>query len=178
LPQREILIKKVLSSPFVDSSLWLEGLGGSTDDLEAAGFYLRLPASSRPKISYLFDAIFYLELYPDVRAAGNDPFIHFIVHGCREGRSPHPLIDVSHIRSIDALLLPEFPTTLELYDVLQYNVADPSPYFSTEYYGEQLPGGPIDAVGLLEDFLKTGLLRGLKPNPLFDPLWYYRQLEG
>lgn len=36
-----------------------------------------------------FDAVWYLDKYPDVLAAGFDPYEHFILHGKQEGRSPH-----------------------------------------------------------------------------------------
>lgn len=37
----------------------------------------------------LFDVAYYLERYPDVRAAGTPAILHFITHGADEGRSPH-----------------------------------------------------------------------------------------
>lgn len=41
----------------------------------------------------LFDRDFYLSKYPDVAAAGVNPFRHYIEHGAEEGRKPHPLFD-------------------------------------------------------------------------------------
>lgn len=41
----------------------------------------------------LFDAPWYLSTNPDVAAAGIDPWAHFLEHGWREGRDPHPLFD-------------------------------------------------------------------------------------
>jgi hypothetical protein len=43
-----------------------------------------------------FDAGFYLKQNPDVKAAGIDPFVHFLLTGYREGRNPSPLFDVSY----------------------------------------------------------------------------------
>lgn len=37
-----------------------------------------------------FDAAWYLEAYPDVRAAGVDPWQHYLKHGHAEGRRPTP----------------------------------------------------------------------------------------
>jgi len=37
-----------------------------------------------------FDSEFYLREYPDVAAAGVNPFEHYMVHGCGEGREPSP----------------------------------------------------------------------------------------
>jgi hypothetical protein len=41
----------------------------------------------------LFDRDFYLHKYPDVAAAGVNPFWHYLEHGAEEGRKPHPLFD-------------------------------------------------------------------------------------
>jgi hypothetical protein len=40
-----------------------------------------------------FDAGWYLETYPDVRAAGAEPAEHYAVHGWKEGRDPGPGFD-------------------------------------------------------------------------------------
>jgi glycosyltransferase involved in cell wall biosynthesis len=45
--------------------------------------------------SGLFDSSFYLQLNPDVAAAGVDPLVHYLASGGLEGRDPHPLFDSS-----------------------------------------------------------------------------------
>lgn len=40
--------------------------------------------------SGLFDAPWYLDKYPDVKSARQDPLEHFLSFGCREGRDPGP----------------------------------------------------------------------------------------
>ena len=45
------------------------------------------------KLRQVFDSAFYLAKYPDVAAAGVDPFRHYIEDGAAEGRKPHPLFD-------------------------------------------------------------------------------------
>jgi MoaA/NifB/PqqE/SkfB family radical SAM enzyme len=40
--------------------------------------------------SGLFDSVYYLETYPDVRLAGMDPVLHYVTHGARELRNPAP----------------------------------------------------------------------------------------
>jgi hypothetical protein len=40
-----------------------------------------------------FDAAFYSERYPDVGAAGMNPFAHYLLHGAAEGRKPNPWFD-------------------------------------------------------------------------------------
>jgi hypothetical protein len=44
----------------------------------------------------LFDADFYVEKYPDVRAASLDPLRHYVEHGAAEGRKPHRLFDPAY----------------------------------------------------------------------------------
>jgi len=42
------------------------------------------------RASPFFDEAYYLANNPDVRAAGSDAAVHFLVLGCREGRDPGP----------------------------------------------------------------------------------------
>jgi hypothetical protein len=41
----------------------------------------------------LFDSAFYAQRYPDVGAAGMNPFAHYLLHGAAEGRKPNPWFD-------------------------------------------------------------------------------------
>jgi hypothetical protein len=43
-----------------------------------------------------FDRAYYLSAQRDIAAAGIDPFEHFVQHGWREGRDPHPGFDVAY----------------------------------------------------------------------------------
>src|SRR5262249_52776876 len=45
--------------------------------------------------SGLFDLSWYLEQYPEVAEATDNPLLHFLTEGGREGRDPHPLFDSS-----------------------------------------------------------------------------------
>ncbi len=42
------------------------------------------------KESPYFDANWYLDYYPDIKAAGVDPLKHYVMHGAAEGRDPGP----------------------------------------------------------------------------------------
>ena len=46
--------------------------------------------------SGLFDAVYYCQRYSDVARSGTDPFLHYLSHGAREGRDPHPMFDTSY----------------------------------------------------------------------------------
>jgi len=148
-------IEAISQTGWVSESLFRANLGGGTTDLVAADLYLSLPPKSRPRISYFFDATFYNESNPDVATSVEvDPFIHFLEYGYAEGRCPHPLIDIRYIRECDAYILPENGGPNEIYDLLCYNLMDPSPYFSCDFYRKQLSEVSSDAGGLLEHFLR------------------------
>jgi hypothetical protein len=42
------------------------------------------------KMSKLFDEVWYLNNYRDVKASGMDPALHYLLHGAREARDPGP----------------------------------------------------------------------------------------
>ncbi len=54
------------------------------------------PAEVRRLLHGLFDAAFYLDAYPDVRAGGVDPLQHYLVRGWHEGRNPSPGFDTRY----------------------------------------------------------------------------------
>ena len=126
-------------SPFVDENLVQTNLGGGRASPEAVELYLLLPNDARPSLSHLIDRDYYLERYPDVAAANLDPLMHFFDFGYREGRSPHPLIDLQYIRSTDPHLLPQDADPTALYEVVSLDMVNPSPYFSLAYYRSQHP---------------------------------------
>lgn len=43
--------------------------------------------------SGLFDVDWYLKVYPDVKASGLDPIVHYLKHGWKESRQPSPYFD-------------------------------------------------------------------------------------
>jgi len=48
------------------------------------------------KKSGLFDENYYLERYVDVKQANNDPVLHYVLHGAKEGRNPSPNFETSY----------------------------------------------------------------------------------
>jgi len=53
----------------------------------------------RNAIAGAFDSDFYLAQYPDVARAGVDPIVHYVRHGWREGRDPHPQFSTKYYLS-------------------------------------------------------------------------------
>jgi GT2 family glycosyltransferase len=168
----EELARQLFSSDFVSDELCKERLGNNKLSIGAMRRYLQLSLGYRPDISIFFDRQYYCSRYPDFKPEETDPFLHFLVMGCAQGRSPHPLIDPGYIDSADKHLFAGGCGIGKLYEVLLYNLADPSPYFSLTYYRGCLAEDEDISKGLLAHFLSQGLNRGLKPHPLFDPLWY------
>ena len=166
-----IITHRLLCAAFVDEGLFRGALQGGRADVSTVARYLALPIAERPKLSYYFDARYYLARYPDVAEADKDPLLHFLEYGISESRSPHPLIDLHYIAARDPLLLGE-PATLDaLMDVLEYDLAAPGPYFDPAFYQEALgPAAPPQ--GLLRHYLTEGLAQGLSPNPFLDLAWY------
>jgi O-antigen biosynthesis protein len=162
---------RALCSPFVAEELFRRALGGTRGDLGTIAVYLQLPIERRPPLSYYFDRDFYLAANPDVAKAGLDPLLHFIDTGIAELRAPHPLIDLQFIVGQDPLVLGERPAIALLFDMLEYDLADPSPYFCLADYLAQL-GPEAPHSGLLRHFLTVGLPTGRRPNPYLDPTWY------
>jgi hypothetical protein len=54
-------------------------------------FLVESDASDLDLLRTHLDAAFYHERYPDVRETGIEPALHYLDHGWREGRDPHPL---------------------------------------------------------------------------------------
>lgn len=92
-----------------------------------------------------FDAAFYLETYPDIRAAGVDPFQHYRTWGAYEGRDPNAFFATSWY-------LLQNPDVLEAgINPLLHFVAfgaregrNPHPRFDVNFYVNQLPEAADD----------------------------------
>jgi GT2 family glycosyltransferase len=162
---------RALCSGFVSEDLFRQALGGNRADISCIVAYLRCPVPQRPALSWYFDPAFYLAGNPDVAKAGIDPLLHFIDTGVAELRAPHPLIDLRYIVSQDPAVLGSPPHIGALVDLLEYDLASPSPYFDPEHYLRQLDSeAPPNA--LLRHFLQHGLRAGRTPNRFLDPVWY------
>ncbi len=164
-------VYRLLCSPFVDEALFRASLGGGRGDIGTVGRYLSLPVVRRPILSVYFDREFYAATNPGVLAQRLDPLLHFIEFGFDALRSPHPLIELEYINAIDTALLGEPPSMASLMDMLDYDLARPSPYFDLPWYADEL-AGETPQRGLLRHFLTVGLAAGRQPNRWLDPRWY------
>jgi len=144
---------------------------------------LRLPrrlrerrAARRLRESGLFDELYYLEHYPDLARGRLDPVTHYIRHGCREGRDPHPLFDTSYY-------LERYPDVAEsgcdpLSDFLGSggrHGRHPHRWFDTDHYLRANPYVARAGMNPLIHYLRVGSATGRSPHPDFDVEWYRRQ---
>jgi GT2 family glycosyltransferase len=80
-------------------------------------------------------------------------------------------VDLRFIVNEDPFVLGDPPRIEALLDLLEYDLASPSPYFDPQWYLDQFEvEAPTGA--LLRHFLSVGLADGRKPNPFLDPVWY------
>lgn len=143
----------------------------------------------------------YLEANPDVRSIGGNPFVHFLVHGIREGRRCPITPDVTDAVQGDdrgtslppsiidraiALLRPSW--YLQRHPDVRYAGADPVAHFEANWELEDRdPCALFDAgwyhqrYGLpmkfaaLRHYLTLGHAEGNSPGPAFHTEWYLRQ---
>ena len=167
-------VHRLLCARFVDEAAFQAALGAGRGDISTVARYLALPVLKRPVLSIYFDRDFYFASNPDVFERMDDPLLHFLTEGFAALRSPHPLIDLNHIVREDPATLGEPPDLGALLDLLEYDLAAPSPYFDPGWYAESLAHtGPPR--GQLRHFLTSGLTEGRRPNRWLDPEWYAAQ---
>lgn len=121
-----------------------------------------------PRLSVLFDEAYYLEQNPDVAESGMEPYLHFLVHGVGEGRDPHPLVDLAHVRarlgSADAVL-----DAAALAGALADPAVGPNPLFDAAAYLEDNPDVREAGLPPLQHYIQYGAEEGRRPNRAFDP---------
>ncbi|MCW5701024.1 MAG: glycosyltransferase [Bradyrhizobium sp.] len=123
--------------------------------------------------SGLFDALWYLKRYPDVAAVGQDPLLHYVLHGAAEGRDPHPLFD-------SKWYLEQYPDccTSQLSPLGHYVLegvakgCDPNPLFDTDWYLQTYSSVMASGLNPLKHYWTVGGTREFNPCPMFDNSWY------
>ncbi len=116
--------------------------------------------------SGLFDSDWYLERNDDVRAAGINPLVQYLLHGAAEGRDPNPLFDTDwylnrypDVRAVGANPLVHY---------LRYGAAegrDPNPFFDTDWYLDHNPDVRAAGINPLAHYPRGGTAEGRNPGP-------------
>lgn len=87
---RRVLGKERAFETSIFSNPWLARQDPRLADLSVRDF-LADPENRALSPHPLFDARYYLLTYLDVAESGMSPLVHYVLHGWREGRDPHPL---------------------------------------------------------------------------------------
>jgi hypothetical protein len=123
--------------------------------------------------SKLFSALWYLEHNPDVVASGDDPLLHYLVHGGVDRRNPHPLFDARWYVAQYPQVAEAKMTPLTHYVTVGVSEGlDPMPLFDTDFYLRQNPDMAASGENPLYHYMTRGAYVGCDPNPLFDSSWY------
>jgi glycosyltransferase involved in cell wall biosynthesis len=152
------------------------------NDMTAASHALappRMSAAERPdkdvaavlQRSGVFDAEWYLRVYPDVARAGRDPLEHFLQQGWREGRKPNAYFDVEDYTTRNPEVITSGINAL-LHYVLTGEAANqaPSALFDPAWYRSRydVPHGTL----LLAHFLERRATGTVSPIAEFDQAYY------
>ena len=132
-----------------------------------------VPPAEEELLRALFDPLFYRDQYPDIRTSGTDPFRHFMEHGGREGRVPHPLFDTPFYLARCPELAHSGQNPLLHY--LRTGAAEgrnPHPLFDTVFYLRQCPDVAAAGVNPLVHFIRTGVAECRDPHPFFRTAAY------
>jgi hypothetical protein len=124
----------------------------------------------------LFDSSFYLMQKPELKGQILDPLAHFLEHGAKASRDPHPLFDTSYYleRNPDIVRAGINPL-LHFIKFGAQEGRDPHPLFELSYYLEQNFDIAHSGANALVHFLTSGAYEGRNPCPLFDVSYYLEQ---
>ena len=121
----------------------------------------------------LFDAEWYLDYYPDVRASGKDALAHYLDSGAAEGRDPHPLFDTKWYLQQNPDVARANLNPLEHYTRTGVTKGcAPHAAFDPKFYWKTYPDSILVCHDPLRHYLTEGWKKGYRPNPKFDPQFY------
>lgn len=123
--------------------------------------------------SKLFHTAWYLEENPDVLESGQDALEHYLLHGAKEGRRPHPLFDQEwYVTRYSEVAKSKMSPLAHYVSVGVSEGLDPHPLFDTSWYLQQNPDIAATHQNPLFHYMKYGGFEGRNPHPLFDSAWY------
>lgn len=142
----------------------------------AIAAYIDAPKQADRNLLWAFDSEFYLSRHPDVMQSGENPLVHFIQKGWREGRSPHPLIDMRYLSDHHPQLAIKEDTPLAAFLATSAEKAVSShPLFDADYYASQQP---IPSEGSSLRHFLSGKGGSARPHRLFIPAYYRSQIPS
>lgn len=145
-------------------------LGIKVDTRRAVWHYVTVGDRLRLKPHRLFDTLYYHDIYRDVEAAGVTALHHFIEHGAREDRNPHPSFDSSYVKSQTS----NDVNPLICYVRSERGSVNPHRLFDEKYVLEQLSFEGFEGFEgrtVLEAYFESDLT--VEPSEYFSPREYY-----
>ncbi|WP_167626647.1 glycosyltransferase [Paracoccus luteus] len=138
------------------------------------------PAEQRALAEGLFDAGDYLARNADVRAANLDPLTHYLRHGWREGRNPHPKFSTSGYLNAFPALRETDVCPLVHAAWLATRPVDPAiaALFDADHYLAAFPALRAAGVDPLQHYLLQGWKDGADPSPFFSTRHYLEQVPS
>jgi hypothetical protein len=169
-------IKTLSKCPLFDETYYrfcAQAAGLPTESMDPVVHYITIGDKRHISTHPLFDTRFYREHNKDIKGSGMSALFHFIRHGARELRSPHPFIDPQHI-------VAQIGSASENY-LLDYlnsppGTVDPHPMIDETYLFQQRIPRPTSKSVLL-DFYNDATLT-INPSPRFDIAAYATSLNG
>lgn len=135
------------------------------EDIRKTGFISDSLKAHAAAISRIFDAEFYGKSIDPSRQEVSNPLLHYLLIGWREGKSPHPLFDISYYRRQVGDLREE-PLLHYLREGADAG-RDPHPLFDSAFYLKTYLGGVAEPTNPLEHYIQTGGAARLDPSPWF-----------
>ena len=144
------------------------------------------------KKSNLFDLSYYLKTYPDIMLSGDDPLIHYILYGYKEGRKPNTLFDGDYylinykdVKNINPLVHYSLygwkerrninKTNVKISNLHDHELVVDSGLFCQEWYINHYKLGPEEDP--ITHYLKTGWKKYYNPNPTFITRLYLENYQ-
>lgn len=110
-----------------------------------------------------FDANYYLRAYPDIAAAGVDPYTHFMNYGKNEGRNPNSFFSTSgYLAAYPDVASAGVNPLLHYINNGATENRDPSRQFDTQLY--RSANGLSGGTNPLYHYLTVGYAAGLSPQ--------------
>ncbi|WP_250479408.1 MULTISPECIES: glycosyltransferase 61 family protein [unclassified Caballeronia] len=124
-------------------------------------------------IDILFDADWYLEENPDVKAAGLSPLGHYLRFGAKELRSPSVLFDARYyIEQKPAAASLNITPLEDFLAVGGFEGCNPNPHFDSAWYLDEYEDARLSGLNPLLHYLTDGERRGYWACPHFNPSQY------
>ena len=172
-------IERNLVRPYFNAAYYRSGNPGLAGDDEALLDHFltvgwKLGRDPRPDFSLQR----YVETYPDVETAENNPLVHYLSNGRNEGRKAIATGPARRKLNLQFVKVPEAGEPSEpvnKYGIAFATLADTDlmrPFFKAGFYRVANPEIDGDDDDLLEHFLTIGWVMGLDPRPDFSTAFY------